>query len=403
MADLVKVGNAGPRVRSDCFIQLELSKDGGIQLDLKSRVASLYQKSITELVYKVFEFFGIEHAKIQLVDKGALPWVISARLESAIKKATNFKKEFLPDFNPKNKYSSARESERLTRLYLPGNTPSMFLNAGLHKPNAIILDLEDAVAPEKKDEARILVRNTLRACDFYNVERMVRINQGKRGLIDLDYVIPHNVHLIIIPKVETEYEVQKVEAKIAEIRKRHKIEKKVFLMPIIESALGVERAFDIANSSDQIVAMAIGLEDYTADIGAQRTHEGLESIYARSRVINAAHAAKIQPIDSVFSDIEDMEALLANAQESKARGFVGMGCIHPRQIDVVRKGFAPNEHELDLAKQVVCAANKAESQGLGVVALGSKMIDAPVVKRHKKHIKMALKLGLLSEDWEGKM
>ena len=183
------------------------------------------------------------------------------------------------------------------------------INAGLHSADGIILDLEDSVAPGKKDEARILVRNALRQINFYGAERMVRINQGERGLKDLHYIIPHNVNLVLIPKCESPLYIKKVEKEIEGINKKLNLKNQVFLMPIIESALGVENCFEIATSSENIVAMAIGLEDYTADLGVQRTPEGKESFYARTRLVVAAKAAGIQPIDSVFSDVSDMDAL----------------------------------------------------------------------------------------------
>jgi len=170
-------------------------------------------------------------------------------------------------------------------------------------------------------------------------------------------------------------------------------------MPIIESALGVVNAYHIATASPNVVALAIGLEDYTADIGAQRTNEAWESFYARSAVVNAARAAGIQPIDSVFSDIDDMEALAENVKTSKSLGFVGMGCIHPRQVPVIHEYFNPSEQEIEKAQKIADAFAKAKEKGLGVVTLGSKMIDAPVVKRAETTIKLAVAAGLLNENW----
>ncbi|HNT92266.1 MAG TPA: CoA ester lyase, partial [Bacteroidales bacterium] len=285
------------------------------------------------------------------------------------------------------------------RLYLPGNNPGMFLNAGLHSPDGVILDLEDSVAPDRKDEARILVRNALRAVNFYGAERMVRINQGERGLEDLEMVIPHNVHLILVPKCEDAETVRIIDRKIRDIKDKEGQSERIFLMPIIESARGVENAGEIAAASESVVAMAIGLEDYTADLGVQRTKEGGESIYARNRIVVASKAAGIQPIDSVFSDVGDMEGLLQNVLSAKAMGFEGMGCIHPRQIAVIRKGFSPSEEEMEKAKKIVIAYRDAREKGLGVVALGTKMIDAPVVARAEKTISLAVRLGLLPENW----
>jgi citrate lyase subunit beta/citryl-CoA lyase len=170
-------------------------------------------------------------------------------------------------------------------------------------------------------------------------------------------------------------------------------------MPIIESALGVENSFAIAKASENIVALAIGLEDYTSDLNVPRTAEGNESFYARTRIIVASKAAGIQPIDSVFSDMADMEALKQNVLKSRALGFEGMGCIHPRQVPVINEGFAPGENEIEKAKKIVLAFEDARKNGLAVVALGSKMIDPPVVARALKTIELALNLGRLSKNW----
>jgi citrate lyase subunit beta/citryl-CoA lyase len=170
-------------------------------------------------------------------------------------------------------------------------------------------------------------------------------------------------------------------------------------MPIIESATGIEKCYEIINASSNVVAVAVGLEDYTADIGVQRTAEGKESLYARTRLINAAKASKIQPIDSVFSDVGDNEGLIRNVAESKSLGFEGMGCIHPRQIAIIRQGFTPGGDEIEKAKRIVMAFEEASGKGLGVVSLGTKMIDPPVVARAQKSIMLAVKLGIIGKNW----
>jgi len=392
-------GNAGPKVRSDIEVTLALTDSGGIELEMKSRVKTMYGKAIEKQCRELLDFFDIKNAKLTVNDSGALPFVIAARVEAAVKAVTGTSASLLPEMIEENNYFTSRERFRFSRLYLPGNNPGMFLNAGLHSPDGIILDLEDSVAPDRKDEARILVRNALRVVNFYGAERMVRINQGDRGLGDLDCVIPHNVHLVLIPKCENGDTVRKIDDRIREIKKREGQSETVLLMPIIESASGVERAFEIATASPSVVAMAIGLEDYTADLGVQRTKDGGESLYARQRIVVAAKAAGIQPIDSVFSDVGDMDGLLSNVLSSKAMGFEGMGCIHPRQIPVIRQGFSPSADEMEKAKKIVLAYRDALQKGLGVVALGSKMIDPPVVARAEKTITLAVRLGLLPEDW----
>ncbi|MCX6273545.1 MAG: aldolase/citrate lyase family protein [Bacteroidetes bacterium] len=396
---VVTTGNKGKGIRSDCSVTIELTTDGGIQLQLDSKVKVMYGESISRLVYEIADFFEIRNARIHLEDSGALPFVIAARLEAAIKRLIQTKKEYLTPFLETNKYSTRRDIYRFSRLYLPGNTPPLMINAGLHKPNGIILDLEDAVAPSKKAEARFLVRNALRSLDFYGAERMVRINQIPKGLDDLDYVIPHNVNLILIPKCETVDHINQVNRKIREIQERTGDSTDVWLMPIIESARGIVNCYEIAQAADNIVAMAIGLEDLTADLGNKRTAEGNETFFSRSKVVIACRAAGIQPIDSVFSDVADMEALKQNVLRSKAMGFDGMGCIHPRQIKVIHEGFSPDDQEINKSKKIVKAFYEATAKGLGVVSLGTKMIDPPVVKRAQRTIELAIGMNKLSPNW----
>jgi citrate lyase subunit beta/citryl-CoA lyase len=273
-------------------------------------------------------------------------------------------------------------------------------NAGLYGADAVILDLEDAVAPAEKDAARCVVRNALRVIDFGGAELMVRINQGERGLEDLEWLVPHGVQLILIPKVESAAEVQAVDARIGAICERLGITEPIWLMPIVESGRGALHALEIAEASPYVCSLAIGLEDYTADIGVQRTKEGQESLWMRGMIINAARAARVQPIDTVFSDIADDEGLRASVLEAKALGFDGKGCIHPRQIPIVNQAFAPTEAEIDKAKKIVVAFDDATARGLGVVSLGSKMIDPPVVKRALHTVKLAIATGQLAADWK---
>jgi citrate lyase subunit beta/citryl-CoA lyase len=407
MAEISTTGNKGKGIRSDCFVTLELAEAGGINLQIESKVGVMYGESIKKQALEIMAFFGIEHAKLKIEDLGALPLVLAARIEAAVKKLISTEKEYLTPLLDCNKSVTARDRNRFSRLYLPGNSPALMINAGIHRPDGIILDLEDAVAPEKKYESRFLVRNALRSIDFYHAERMVRINQGERGLEDLEYIVAHNVNLILLPKCESAEQVHAVNKKISDVRCRisdiphpaSHTPHPIWIMPIIESALGVLNAYFIASSADNVVALAIGLEDYTADLGTRRTLEGKESFFARSMLVNAARAAGIQPIDSVFSDIGDMEALRQNVLNSKALGFDGMGCIHPRQINVIHEAFAPTSEEIEKAKKIVFAFHEAGKKGLGVVALGNKMIDPPIVKRALNTINLAVKMNKLAENW----
>jgi citrate lyase subunit beta/citryl-CoA lyase len=391
-----EAGQWGKDVRSDLHVTIEPRDRGGLEITLESRVKPYYGDSILTQSRQVLESLGVKHARVQVHDEGALPFVISARIETAVKRAgLGDGQKALPDpvALPER---SPRDRLRRSRLYLPGSEPKYFINAGVHGPDAIILDLQDSVHHGQKDAARILVRNALRAVDFGACERMVRINQLPMGLEDLAEVIPEAPDLVLIPKTEHSLQVTEVERMISELMARHHLNRPIWLMPIVESALGIENAFAIATTGPNVAALTIGLEDYTADMGVAKTAEGRESLYARARLVNAATAAGIQAIDSVFGDVGDLNALRHWAEDSQALGFEGMGCIHPSQIPVVHAAFTPSQPEIDRALKIVAAFEEAQRRGLGVVSLGSKMIDPPVVERAQKLVQRARQIGSLS-------
>jgi len=395
-----EAGRRGEDVRSDLHVVFEPRDGGGLEIALESRVASYYGASIHAQARQVLETLGVAHARLEIHDQGALPFIIAARIEAAVRRAgLGEGKRALPE-KLAAPAPSARDRLRRSRLYLPGSEPKFFINAGLHGPDAVILDLEDSVHPAEKDSARLLVRNALRGLDFGAAERMVRINQLPLGLTDLEEVIPEGPDMVLLPKVEQAQQVIEVDQKIADVLARSRLDRPVWLMPILESALGIENAFAIAAASQRVVALAIGLEDYTADLGVPKTTAGHESLYARTRLVNAARAAGVQAIDSVYGDVADMDGLRLWAERARALGFEGMGCIHPRQIPVVHKAFAPSSAEIERALKIVAAFEEAQSKGLAVVSLGSKMIDPPVVQRALKLVAQARAMGLLPSGKE---
>ena len=391
-----EAGHWGKDVRSDVHVAFETRDSGGVEISLESRVAPYYGSAILEQTREVLSELGVKHARVAIHDEGALPFVIAARIEAAARRAgISLGKRSLPEPHPVPA-ASPKDRLRRSRLYLPGSEPKYFINAALHGPDAVILDLEDSVQRGEKDAARILVRNALRAIDFGTCERMVRINQLPVGLEDLAEVVGESPDLILLPKTEEPEQVREVDRMIGDIKSRHEITRPIWIMPILESALGIENAFSIATASENLVALTIGLEDYTADLGVVKTTEGHESQYARSRVVNAAKAAGIQANDSVFSDVADMDGLRHWGERSRAAGFEGMGCIHPGQIRVIHEAFQPTAGEIEKARRVVSAFEEAQSKGLAVVSLGSKMIDPPVVQRALKLVERAKAMGAVS-------
>jgi citrate lyase subunit beta/citryl-CoA lyase len=395
-----EAGRRGKEVRSDLWVRVEPRTEGGLELVCQSKVDLYYGESIRAQVRAACERMGLRHGRVELEDAGAVPFVIDARVECALRRALG---EEAPPLEPAPGSAARREPGprirlRRSRLYLPGNEPKFMLSAALHGPDAIILDLEDSVAPAEKDAARLVVRNALRELDFGAAERMVRLNQLPLGLDDLNAIVPETPDLLLLPKCESPEQVAAVDERATALRRRLGLPGELWLMPILESPLGIERAYAIATASPRVVALTIGLEDYTAELGAPRTKEGTESFFARQAMVNAARAAGVVPIDSVYSDVADAEGLRVSACEARALGFEGKGCIHPGQIRVVNEAFAPTAKELDYAVKVVAAFEEASRRGLGVVSLGTKMIDAPVVRRAQRIVEAARALGLLAPE-----
>lgn len=368
--------SAGTTERADCHITVQEAEQPS--LTISSKVQVTYGAALRREVMTALTALGAQDLAVAVDDQGALPYTVVARVEAAVRRLrpTTMASLAVAQFAPNQAHG--RAGLLRTRLYLPGNTPKFIINAGLHKPDAIILDLEDAVAPSEKEAARILVRHALAAVDFGKALRTVRVNSLPLGLEDVRLLAAAGVDAFILPKIEQMDEVVTVAAMldglgVPETR----------LIPIIESARGVLNAPFIA-AAPRVLALAIGLEDYTADIGAQRSAAGRESEWACSMIVNAARAAGVLPLASVYANVDDAAGLQAYTQHMKSLGFEGIGCIHPRQIGLVHQAFAPTAQAVAQAEQVVAAYEAALAAGQGVFALNGKMIDAPVVARARK-------------------
>lgn len=388
-------GPTGDRVRSDLHVAYQPGPEA-LKLDLTSKVGYLYGESIEMAVRRVVEAFGVSTGRLAVSDVGAVEWAILARVEACLRRAGFDGPPVLSEASPGVNATTSRDRLRRSRLYIPGNQPKLMLSAGLFGADGIILDLEDSVPPAEKDAARILVRNALVAMDWGSSERMVRVNQGEIGDLDLRSIGPHNPHVILLPKVESPTQVSRTASVLAEVTGGDS----VFLMPILESPIGIHRAFEVAASDPTVVALTLGLEDLSAELGAPRTEQGSESFLARQTTVYAARAAGVQPIASVYSDIADEQGLAAYISRERGLGFDGIGCIHPRQIPVVHREMAPTEVQAEKAIRIVKAAREAERLGLGAVAVGSKMVDPPVVKQAFRTVELAVAGGVLAADWD---
>jgi len=289
---------------------------------------------------------------------------------------------------------------RRSLLYVPGNMPSMLQNIPLFQCDSVIIDLEDAVPLNEKDAARILVKRFLETYRVRNKEILVRINplDTKWAYPDLKSVLQALPDGIRLPKADTPEIVERLDTMLTEFEEEFELEIGRFsILPSLESASGIINAVDIARTSKRVFGLAFGAEDYTASMEIERTKGGEELFNARTQVLWAAKAAGIQAIDTIFADVNDMEGLRRETELVKRLGYTGKSMVNPRQIDVIHDVFAPKQEEVDYALQVIDAIKRARLMGTGVISLGGKMIDAPVVKRAGRVLRTAYAHGLVDE------
>jgi citrate lyase subunit beta/citryl-CoA lyase len=283
-------------------------------------------------------------------------------------------------------------------LFLPGNNPNMLINGAYLGADAVIFDLEDAVSPDEKDAARILVQHALGAIKFGACGIVIRINALDTPYWekDVEALAPLAPDIIMPAKVSDAGCIRRLSAKLEELEKKSGAQKKIGIMPLIETALGLENSYAIASSNGRIAALFLGAEDLTADLRAVRTKEGGEIAYARSRIVCAARAAGVDAMDTPFTDVNDLEGLRQDAVLARSLGFTGKAVISPRHVDTVNEVFSPGAKEIAYARRVLEAIEDARKQGKGAVALDGKMIDPPIVERAKTVLETAKELGIES-------
>ena len=269
-------------------------------------------------------------------------------------------------------------------LYIPGNNPAMIQQGGVYGADSILLDLEDAVALNQKDAARVLVRNMIRCVDFYDAEVCVRINHLSTpfGLADLEEIVPLQPSAIRYPKTESPEEVAELLKIIERIEDRHRLpHTKMTLHAMIETAMGVQNVFNIASMFSRVDAITIGGQDLTADMNITYTPDGVGIDFARKRIVMAAKASHIDVIDTIFPDVNDEEGLRKETEYARKIGFTGKAVINPRQIDIIHEVFTPTDEEIRKAYHIVKEFQTNTAAGIGVFAIDGKMVDAPVVAR----------------------
>ncbi|MEE3609789.1 citrate (pro-3S)-lyase subunit beta [Avibacterium paragallinarum] len=289
---------------------------------------------------------------------------------------------------------------RRSMLFVPGSNAAMLSNSFIYKPDAIMFDLEDAVALKEKDSARMLVAHALKKPFYQDIETVVRVNplDSAFGLDDLNAVVRAGVDIVRLPKTDTAQDVVDMDNAIAEIEKQcGRVVGSTKLLAAIESPLGVTQANEIAKASSRLIGIALGAEDYVRNLKTERSPDGVELLFARCTILQAARAAGIMAFDTVFSNADDEEGFLREASLIKQLGFDGKSLINPRQIELIHNLYAPSQKDVDFAKRVISAAEQAEKEGLGVVSLNGKMVDSPIIERAKLVLQRAALSGIREE------
>ena len=286
-----------------------------------------------------------------------------------------------------------------TALFVPGNRPDRVDKAVSSGADAVIIDLEDAVPPAQKEQSRTAAREKIAA--FPESEILVRVNAiGSEYLAgDLDEIVAPGLGCIIVPKVEEREHIREIDRRLGEVERRKGLEPgATAVIPLIESARAVQNAFEILSEKTdprRLFTAALGAADYTLDMGIEMTMEGTELHYPRSRIAVACRAAGVDPpLDTPFMiDVKNVEALTADARRARELGFQGKLCIHPIQIEPCHAVFSPSREEIEHAERVIEAFEDAEARGIGAIQLDGKFVDAPIVERSRRILKLAAAIG----------
>jgi len=267
-------------------------------------------------------------------------------------------------------------------LYVPGNSLRMMVKAATTAADALVLDLEDSVAPADKATARVLVRDALKALKLNGMTTLVRINALSTSLAqeDLEFVVSKHLDGVVLPKAESASDVEELDAMLTGEERCKALESgRIVVIPIVESALGVVNAYSIASSHGRITSVAFGAGDYCRDLGRNPSFvsdDQIELLYARSQIVNAAVAARVRALDTVyFGQLTDREGFMRESRMALQLGFAGKALIHPSQIDFVNRVFRPSESEVEYARSLAVAFEDAQSRGLGAVSFDGRMID----------------------------
>lgn len=272
-------------------------------------------------------------------------------------------------------------------LFVPGNQRNKIEKAKTLNADVVVLDLEDSVPYENKEEARRIVSESIKNTDWGKIKLCVRINSlfSKFWLQDLIEITKQGPEIIMIPKISKKTDIKIVEKVLENIEENYNINK-AKIIPIIENVEGFKNLYSIATASDRIIGITFGIADFCADLGCEENEHLLNLL--RFNIALAASYAKKQAIDTAYLDIKNLDMLEKEARIAKSLGFIGKICIHPSQVEIVNKVFTPSNEEIENAKRILEVYNESIKKGIGAVSLDGKMIDEAVLKKAKRILGM---------------
>ncbi|KRL96031.1 citrate (pro-3S)-lyase subunit beta [Limosilactobacillus equigenerosi] len=295
------------------------------------------------------------------------------------------------------------ERLRRTMMFVPGNNAGMVKDAGIYGADSIMFDLEDSVSMAEKDAARMLVYQALQTQDYGDAELVVRVNGIDTEFFrnDVFAMVKAGIEVVRLPKVESAQMMKDLVAVVEEAEKKFGKEVgSTKVMAAIESARGVMKALEIAESTDRMMGLALSAEDYTTDMKTHRYPDGAELDFARKMILHAARAAGVSAFDTVFTNMNDVEGFQRETEYIHQLGFDGKSLVNPRQIDWVNKVYEPTKKEIENALDVEAAIAEANAKGSGVISMNGQMVDRPVVLRAQRVIRLAKASHLIDEEGE---
>ena len=280
-------------------------------------------------------------------------------------------------------------------LFVPGNQPNMLDKALTFNPDVYVPDMEDSIPINEKENARRITASFLSKMAAVNTLVIPRINSLDTGFAqkDMEAVIGTYIFGISVGKIECAGDIKQVCRMIGEIENKNALQSgSIKLLPWIETAKAIVNAYEICVASPRIIGVGFGAEDFTNDMGIDRTEDNSEITYARSVVSVAARSADVLAIDTPYFALGNLDGLLRDVKQAKKCGFNGKFAIHPEQISVINDGFSPSRNEIDKAKRIIDAFEEAELHGRGSTSLDGMVVDIPVLKRARNILKLATKL-----------